>query len=69
MSRVETFTAKMVRQGEVGFIAFIEQVPALMAWGSSRSEAESNLKKRFAAWVALERRHGNLRGELAVLWV
>jgi predicted RNase H-like HicB family nuclease len=64
-----TFTAQAVRQGNVGFIAFIEEVPALMAWGSSRQEAEWNLKRRFAAYVALERKVGNLRGELAVVWL
>lgn len=63
------FTARHVRQGEVGFIAFIEQVPALMAWGATRENAEANLKKRFAAWVALERSHGDLLDEFTVLWV
>jgi predicted RNase H-like HicB family nuclease len=63
------FTARHVRQGSVGFIAFVEQVPALMAWGATREEAESNLKKRFAAWVALERSHGNLLDEFTLFWV
>ena len=63
------FTAWAVRQGEVGFITFIEEVPALMAWGSSRGEAECNLKRRFAAFVAEQRSHGNLRKALAVVWL
>lgn len=63
------FTARAVRQGDVGFITFIEEVPALMAWGSSREEAECNLKKRFAVFVAEQRSLGNLQGELEVLWL
>jgi hypothetical protein len=64
-----TFTQQTVRQGNVGYIAFIEEVPALMAWGSSRQEAEWHLKKRFAAFVARERSTGNLEGELEVVCV
>ena len=64
-----TFTQRTVRQGVVGYIAFIEEVPALMAWGSSEREAEWNLKKRFAAFVARERSEGNLNGELEVVCV
>lgn len=62
------FTARAVRQGATGYIAFIEEVPALMAWGSTREEAEWNLKKRFAAFVARERNQGNLQSELVVRW-
>jgi predicted RNase H-like HicB family nuclease len=64
-----TFTARAVRQGEVGYITFIEEVPALLAWGSSREEAECNLKKRFATFVAEQRSLGNLRKALAVVWL
>jgi hypothetical protein len=63
------FTARAVRQGDVGFITFIEEVPALMAWGASREEAECNLKRRFAAFVAEQRNLGNLRKELTVIWM
>jgi len=63
------FTARAVRQGDVGFITFIEEVPALMAWGSSLGEAECNLKRRFAAFVAEQRNLGNLRKELTVIWM
>lgn len=63
-----TFHAQAVRQGRVGYIAFIEEVPALMAWGSTCEEAEWNLKKRFAAFVARERNAGNLVSELIVAW-
>jgi predicted RNase H-like HicB family nuclease len=62
------FSARAVRQGAVGYIAFIEEIPALMAWGSSREEAECNMKKRFAAFVARERSQGNLQSELVVRW-
>ncbi|MEA2416440.1 MAG: hypothetical protein QOI58_3097 [Thermoanaerobaculia bacterium] len=64
-----TFTARAVRQGEVGYITFKEEVPALMAWGCSREEAECNLKKRFAAFVTEQRNIGKLREELAVVWL
>jgi hypothetical protein len=63
------FTARAVRQGDVGFITFIEEVPALMAWGSSLGEAECKLKRRFAAFVAEQRSLGNLRKELKVVWL
>jgi hypothetical protein len=56
-------------QGSVGYITFIEEIPALMVWGFSREEAEWNLKKRFAAWIARERNTGNLKAELEVTWL
>lgn len=63
------FTARILPQGMVGFIAFIEEIPALMAWGVTRSDAERSLKKRFSARVAYERSHGNLPGEIMVIWL
>jgi predicted RNase H-like HicB family nuclease len=58
-----------MRHAEGGFVAFIDEVPSLSAGGSTPDEAEWNLRRPFAEYVAKERSEGRLCEEIRVLWM
>jgi len=67
--RTTGFTGRVMRHARGGFVAFLEEVPDVMAHGSTPDEAEWNLRVPFAEYVARARREGNLCGEIRVLWM
>lgn len=58
-----------MRNARGGFVAFLEEVPTLVAYGTTPDEAEWNLRLPFAEYVAKERSEGRLCGEIRVLWM
>jgi len=69
LRRTVAFTGRVMRHAQGGFVAFLEEVPEVMARGSTPDEAEWNLRLPFAEYVAAERSEGRLCGEIRVLWM
>jgi predicted RNase H-like HicB family nuclease len=67
--RTTAFTGRVMRHATGGFVAFLEEVPTLLAYGATPDEAEWNLRPPFAEYVAKERSEGRLCGEIRVLWM
>jgi len=58
-----------MRHAKGGFVAFLEEVPSVMARGTTPDDAEWNLRVPFGEYVAKERSEGRLCGEIRVLWM
>ena len=67
--RTTAFTGRVMRHARGGFVAFLEEVPTLLAYGATPDEAEWNLRSPFGEYVAKERSEGRLCGEIRVLWM
>ncbi|HSY51471.1 MAG TPA: type II toxin-antitoxin system HicB family antitoxin [Thermoanaerobaculia bacterium] len=57
-----------MRHVKGGFVAFVDEVPGVSAWGWTPEETEWNLRRPFAEYVAKERSEGRQGGEIRVLW-
>jgi len=69
LQRTTVFTGRVMRHAKGGFIAFIDEVPGLDAHGATPDEAEWNLRRPFAEYVAKERSESRLCGKIRVLWM
>jgi predicted RNase H-like HicB family nuclease len=58
-----------MRHAKGGFVAFLEEVPGVMAHGTTPDDAERNLRVPFAKYVTKERSEGRLCGAIRVLWM
>lgn len=69
LRRTTAYTGRVMRHAGGGYVAFIEEVPGVGVRGPTPDEAEWNLRRPFAEYVATERSEGRLCGEIRVLWM
>lgn len=67
LRRTTAFTGRVMRGAMGGFVAFLEEVPSVMAHGTTPDEAEWNLRLPFAKYVAKERSRQIMRRDTGAL--